>query len=208
MKLLTPIGGISLLERATPAELRDPLHTDAFATGQYILIRRSLYERIGGYAHPRLRATFADDVYLAEEAKRRGGTLDLVSGRGLIRNEQWTTWGSGWRGWRKSAYGDLGHRPAYAIVGGLAVIAYGLTPPLALPRAALARDPLRAAVAAGVIAAQAAARRPFDRDANLPWRWTLSAPLGWIALGVLILDVVRLALTRAGADWKGRPAPR
>lgn len=207
MRLLTPIGGITLLERATPAEVRDPLHPGAIATGQYILIRRSLYERVGGYAHPRLRATFADDVYLAEEAKRRGDKLELVSGRGLLTNEQWTTWGSAWRGWRKSAYGDLGHRPAYALLGGSVAIAYGLTPLLVFVRALLARDGARAIVAGGIVATQVAARRPFDRDAGLPWRWSLSAPLGWVALGVLVLDVALLALTRAGADWKGRPAP-
>jgi chlorobactene glucosyltransferase len=207
MRLITPLGGIALLERATPAELRDPAHPGAVANGQYILIRRAIYERIGGYASPRLRATFADDVYLAEEVKRRGGKVDLVSGRGLVTNEQWTTWGTVWRGWRKSIYGDVVGRPLYGLAGGLAVLGFGLFPPLVLLRALARRDPLRAALAALTLAAQFATRRPFDRDAGLSWGWTISTPLGWSMLGALLFDATRYALSSAGADWKGRAAP-
>ncbi len=207
MRLLTPLGGIALLERATPAELRDPLHRGAVANGQYILIRRAIYERVGGYANPRLRMTFADDVYLAEEVKRRGGRVDLVSGRGLVRNEQWTTWNVAWRGWRKSVYGDVVGRPLYGLSGGIALITFGLLPPLTLLRALVRRDGTQAALAAIALLGQIATRRPFDRDAGLPWRWTFSVPLGWVALGLLILDATWRSVTNVGAAWKGRVAP-
>ncbi len=207
MRLLTPLGGIALLERATPAELRDPLHKGAVANGQYILIRRAIYERVGGYANPRLRRTFADDVYLAEEVKRRGGRVDLVSGRGLVRNEQWTTWDVAWRGWRKSVYGDVVGRPLYGLSGGIALITFGLLPPLTLLRALVRRDGAQAILAATALLGQVATRRPFDRDAGLSWRWTCSVPLGWVALGVLILDATWRAVTNVGAAWKGRVAP-
>lgn len=207
MRLITPLGAIALLERATPSELRDPVHPGAVANGQYILIRRAIYERIGGYANPRLRATFADDVYLAEEVKRCGGKVDIVDGRGLMTNEQWTTWATVWRGWRKSIYGDIVWRPLYGLAGGLAVLTFGLLPTLTLLRGLARRDSLRAALAALTLVAQFATRRPFDRDAGMSWRWTISTPLGWSAMGLLILDATRHALAPAGADWKGRAAP-
>lgn len=207
MRLITPLGGVALLERATPTELRDPLHRGAVANGQYILIRRAIYERVGGYANPRLRMTFADDVYLAEEVKRRGGRVDIVSGRGLMRNEQWTTWAVAWRGWRKSVYGDVVGRPLYGFSGGIALITFGLLPPLTLLRALLRRDSAQAVLAATALLGQIATRRPFDRDADLPWRWTFSVPLGWAALGVLILDATWRSVTNVGAAWKGRVAP-
>lgn len=207
MRLITPLGGIALLERATPTEGRDPTHPRAVANGQYILIRRAIYERVGGYANPRLRATFADDVYLAEEVKRRGGKVDLVSGRGLVTNEQWTTWATLWRGWRKSIYGDVVGRPLYGLAGGLAALGFGLLPPLTLLRALARREPLHAILAAITLVAQAMTRRPFDRDAGMPWGWTISTPLGWSALGLLLFDATRQVLSNVGADWKGRAAP-
>ena len=206
-RFLTPIGAISLLERATPAEVRDPAHRAALAIGQYILIRREAYEACGGYAAPELRATFADDVHLAEEVKRRGGRVDLVDGRDLLANEQWTTWDSLWRGWRKSAYGDVARRPLAGLAGGLLLIVYGLLPLAAIVRATRARRWPTALLGAVAVTAQIDTRRPFDRDYGLPALWSLTAPVGWATLGVLVLDATRLALTGHGADWKGRTAP-
>lgn len=48
----------------------------------------------------------------------------------------------------------------------------------------------------------------FSREYGLSPLWLLTAPAGWAAFGVLLLDTVRLALTGRGADWKGRTAPR
>jgi chlorobactene glucosyltransferase len=208
MRLLTPIGALIALERATPAELRDPGHRAALANGQYILIRRDIYEATGGYAAPAMRDTFADDVHLARLVKEHGGRVAMVDGRDLVTNEQWKTWGAVWGGWRKSAYGELAPRPLFGLVTGLALLGYGVAPVAALLRAALARRPLPALLAAATVAAQIDARRFFDREFGLPLRWSLTAPAGWAAFGLLVLDTVRLALLGRGADWKGRLAPR
>jgi len=111
MRLLSLIGALTLVERATPAEIRDPAHPLALAIGQYLLTRRGPYEAVGDYAAPELRATFAEDVALAELLKRQGWRIDIVDGRGLVSNEQWTTWQSTWRGWRKSAYSEVARQP-------------------------------------------------------------------------------------------------
>lgn len=208
MRLLTPIGALIALERATPGELRDPGHRAALANGQYILIRRAAYLASGGYAADGLRATFADDVHLAQLVKGRGGRVALVNGRELVSNEQWKTWGAVWRGWRKSAYGEIAPRPLLGVGGGLAMLVYGLLPITTLPRALAARRPLPVLLAALALAAQIDVRRIFDRENGLSPLWSLTAPAGWAAFGVLLLDTTRLALTGRGADWKGRTAPR
>lgn len=138
-RLLTPTGAVALFERATPGEVRDPAHRGAVAVGQYIVVRRAAYERIGGYAAPGLRDTFADDVLLAERVKQGGGRLDLVDGRDLLRNAQWATWGAACGGWRKSIHGATAARPGLAPVGGMALVGYGLLPLVAAIRALAAR---------------------------------------------------------------------
>lgn len=136
---------------------------------------------MGGYANPRLRHTFADDVHLAETVKRRG--------------------------WRKSIYGDVVGRPLYGLAGGLAALGFGLLPPLTLLRALVRRDLSQAALATITLIAQAGTRRPFDRDAGMSWGWTISTPLGWSAMGLLLFDATRQVVLGVGADWKGRDAP-
>ncbi len=206
-RLLTPIGALTLIAGATPGEVRDPGIPRAFANGQYILIQRAAYVASGGYAAPGMRETFADDVFLAELVKRAGGRLDVVGGRDLVTNEQWATWDSVWRGWRKSAYGTVVRQPLAALGGGLALIGYGALPLAAALRLAAARHRPGVLLAAAVVALQIDARAVLDREFGLPPAWSLTAPLGWAALGVLVLDALRLYLTGRGADWKGRRAP-
>jgi chlorobactene glucosyltransferase len=210
MHLLTPIGALILIERATPAEVRDPSHPHALAVGQYILVRRDAYLASGGYAAPELRATFADDVALAERLKRLGRRVDIVSGHGLVVNEQWTTWASAWRGWRKSAYSEIALQPLRGLLGGLLLLTYGLAPCSVLLGAFLGRAPRRlpALLAATTVAAQIDAHACFGRDYRVPAAWSLTAPLGWATLGALLLDVTWRALAGRGAAWKGRTAPR
>jgi chlorobactene glucosyltransferase len=206
-RLLTPTGALTLFERATPGEVRDARHPRAIAVGQYILIRRAAYDAIGGYAAPGLRDTFADDVLLAERIKRAGWRVDLVSGRDLVSNEQWTTWGGAWRGWRKSIYGATEAQTGTTIVGGVALIGYGLLPPLTAVRA-LAKGRWQIGLAASVVLAlQIDARALLDREFRLPRAWSLAAPVGWVALGLVILDAARLRLLGRAAEWKGRTAP-
>jgi len=211
MRLLTPIGALLLIERATAAETRDRRHRGAIANGQYLLVRRAAYNSSGGYAAPALRRTFADDVVLAEFMKRAGSHIDIVGGRGLVTNRQWTTWDSAWRGWRKSVYGEFAPRPLLGFAAGLTLIAYGLVPSLTLLRALLSsRRPhgLATLLATATVAAQVDAHARFDREFKLPFAWSLTAPAGWVMFGLLLLDTIRLIITRRGAPWKNRTMPR
>jgi chlorobactene glucosyltransferase len=212
-RLLTACGAALLTLLATPAEMRDPQQrTRVLAIGQYILVRRAPYLASGGYSHPDLRATFSDDIALAWQLKRQGCREDIVAERGLVYNEQWTTWQSAWEGMRKSNYGLVAGNPLLGIVLGLALLVYGLLPPAAL-LGTLKRSPRRrraptALLALSALALQIDGKRRFERAYGLPAGWSLTAPLGWATFGLLMLDTTRLAFSGQGASWKGRRAPQ
>jgi chlorobactene glucosyltransferase len=208
MPLLMPVSEILLAHRVTPAEVRDPASSHAFAFGQYILLRREAYEASGGYAAAGMRMTSIDDVALAVRFKQHGQRIELVNGRGLIKNRQWTTWKSLRHGWGKSCYGELirSHIPLASLPGGLALIAYGVVPSgvvlYALYSGKVRR--LSTLLAAISLLAQIDAKRCFDREYDLAFTWSLAAPAGWVTCGILLLDVARLILSGRGTDWKGR----
>nr|BBH94186.1 glycosyl transferase [Thermogemmatispora argillosa] len=214
-RLLTPAGAILMTHFATPAEMRDSRQPNrALAVGQYLLVRRTAYEASGGYSAPELRASFGDDVGLAQFLKRRGCREDFVDGRDLVFNEQWTTWRSAWRGWRKSVYSVTASAPWLCLGAGLGLISYGLLPLLSLvaalrwlQRRQRGRSALTLVPALLTLSLQILARRSFEREQGQPLAWSLLAPVGWIAFGLLMLDTVRLALSGQGAEWKGRLAP-
>jgi chlorobactene glucosyltransferase len=207
-RLLMPTGAVSLFEHATPSQVRDPANPAALAVGQYILIRRAAYDAIGGYAAPGLRDTFADDVLLAGRVKAEGKRVDIVAGRDLVSNEQWPTWGTAWRGWRKSIHGMIVARPGTAFSGGVMLITYGLLPLASALGALASRRWGAAGTAALIVALQIDARSCFVREFRLPPVWALAAPFGWAAFGLVMLDAARLRLVGRAADWKGRVAPK
>src|SRR5204863_2125010 len=84
------------------------------ANGQYMLIRHAVYDVVGGYARPDLRATLLDDRDLAKVIKETGFKLRFIDGRGLVRVHMYQGLADTWRGWRKNAY--LGNRGGLAFV--------------------------------------------------------------------------------------------
>ena len=208
MPLLMPLSEVILAHRVTPGEVSDPTYPRAFAFGQYILLRRDAYVETGGYASSYMRTTFIDDLALAEQFKHCGKRVELVNGRGLIQNRQWTTWKSARQGWGKSCYSEIIRSgvPFGGLHAGLALIIYGLGPLLALMFALFTRSMSRlSALLAGItLLAQIDAKRCFDREHGLSITWSFTAPLSWVVFGVMVLDVARLILTGHGADWKGR----
>jgi chlorobactene glucosyltransferase len=208
MPLLMPLSEVILAHRVTPGEVANPAYPRAFAFGQYILLRREAYVETGGYTARYMRTTFIDDLALAEQFKQCGKRVELVNGRGLILNRQWTTWKSARQGWGKSCYSEIirSRLPFGGLHAGLALIIYGLGPLFALIYA-FATGKIRrlsTLLAAVTLLAQIDAKRCFDREHGLPITWSFTAPLSWAVFGVMVLDVARLILTGYGAHWKGR----
>jgi len=209
--LLMPMSEIILAQLVTPSQIRDAAFPHAFAFGQYILVRRSAYIESGGYNAPTMRRTSVDDVALSEHIKWHGGQIDVVNGRGLVANRQWTTWKSALQGWRKSTYGEIArsHSPLTGVLGGFALLIYGLGPLITLFHALRAKKlrQLPPLLAGATLIAQIEAKHSFDREYELAFPWALTAPAGWAIFGVLVIDVTLHILFGRSIDWKGRRLP-
>src|SRR5579872_2837313 len=212
MPLIMPITEILLAQQVTPREISDPASSRSFAFGQYILLRRAAYQATGGYDTADMRGTSVDDLALAEQFKHYQQRVEVVNGRGLLKNRQWASWQSARHGWRKSYYGVIIriHLPLAGLPVPLAFIAYGLGP-LAVLFHALRTGKVRRSttlLAAITLLAQIDASRCFDRIYDLAPSWSLTAPVGWVICGALAFDTTRLHLTGQAVNWKGRQLPR
>lgn len=202
--------GISL---QYPVQLvNDPNSQVAIANGQYLLIRRRVYDAVGGYARPGLRGTLVDDRDLAQVVKRSGSRLRFLDGRDLVRVHMYHGFAETWRGWRKNVF--LGSR------GGLLSILlqmFGLPQvtlvpfllPLLLVLPGLSRrwhlsSFFVLSLSALELAPLLAYRLWEDRELKLPWYYAFTHPLaGAIFEGLLASSTWRI-LTRRGVDWRGR----
>jgi len=97
-RMLMPVVFSELASRFRPRDVCDPTSPVAAANGQYLLIRRDVYEAIGG--HGAVAGDLLEDVAIAQRVKEEGGKLrfrvglEQVSAR-MYRNipqliEGWT----------------------------------------------------------------------------------------------------------------------
>ncbi len=84
-------------------------HPDvASANGQYILISRSAYNRIGG--HAAVSDQLMEDIVLAELAKKNGLRLRMASSIELITVRMYASLGEMLRGWSRIYHGAVRHK--------------------------------------------------------------------------------------------------
>ncbi len=211
-KVLMPMAYLGISMQYPPKLVNDPRSPLAIANGQYLLIRRSVYEALGGYNRSEMRGTLLDDLDLALLVKRQGYRLRFVDGRDMVRVRMYQGFGEAWRGWRKNIF--LGSRGGVAFVAlqliGLPVMTIFpfLVPLLALSKKT--RHILGASrqevIAAGLIelAPLLAYRFWENRGMKVPWYYAFTHPLaGAVFTGIMAQSTWRI-LTGKGVDWRGR----
>jgi glycosyltransferase involved in cell wall biosynthesis len=87
-------------------KVNDPKLPDAAANGQFILLRRDVYESAGG--HLAIASEILEDVALARLVKRSGSRLYFASGVGIVRTRMYRSFGAMWEGWTKNLYALIG----------------------------------------------------------------------------------------------------
>ncbi len=105
-KALIPFVYTRLSRKYSYDEVNHPDSPAAAASGQYLLIRREDYLRIGG--HGAVAGEVLEDVALARIAKQAGVGLYFASGSGIMRVRMYRTFGAMWEGWTKNLYPLMG----------------------------------------------------------------------------------------------------
>jgi chlorobactene glucosyltransferase len=209
-KSVIPLVYVKLESLFRFGEISDPQSPVAAANGQYVLVRRDVYERSGG--HEAVKSEILEDVELARRIKARGGKLLFLPGARWVRTRMYHSFGEMWRGWTKNLYllYDGNSRRIVCAVASLWLLDF--VPVVALLAACLwvvmARTAgwgMLAALGLFVIAlgrqwnyGRALVRLGFD--AGL----TTYHPIGAALLGGLLLASLRAYRGAREIEWKGR----
>ncbi len=97
---LMPIVFADLVQAYPPERVNDPSDAIAAANGQYLLVRREAYEKLGGHAP--VAGKVLEDVELAHLFKSTGRKIWFRYGGGLVRTRMYRDFRSMCEGWTKN----------------------------------------------------------------------------------------------------------
>ncbi|HKF22133.1 MAG TPA: glycosyltransferase family 2 protein [Candidatus Angelobacter sp.] len=97
---LMPVVFAELARTYPPQRVNDPADPTAAANGQYIMVRRSVYESLGG--HQAVANNILEDVALARIFKASGKKIWFRLGAGIVRTRMYRGFQTMLEGWTKN----------------------------------------------------------------------------------------------------------
>ncbi|MBD2463350.1 glycosyltransferase [Oscillatoria sp. FACHB-1407] len=192
------------------AAVNDPQDETAFATGQFMLFRRSAYEAIGG--HRSVAAEVVEDVTLAQQIKSNGFALRYRLGADLASVQMYDSWASIWEGWTKNLY--LGCQRSLKTIAHLCLailmtctlpwVALGVLLRQAATGSIAIADGVAIALSIVTITLHYALRRTEEQIAHIPPRYWWLTPVGGVLIVAIAIGSAIKTETGWGWTWRGR----
>ena len=182
----------------------------AAANGQYVLVRREIYERSGG--HEAVKSAILEDVELARRIKALGGKLLFLPGARWVQTRMYHSFREMWQGWTKNLYLLYGGNISKMLAAVASLWLLDVFPVLAFVAACLWVALARAGgvgmlVAVGLFSLALARQWNYGRAlARLGFDPALAnyQPIGAALLGALMLGSLRAHRATGDIEWKGR----
>jgi chlorobactene glucosyltransferase len=191
--------------------INDRTNDRAYAYGQYILVRRDVYEAVGG--HKSVYDQILDDISFARVVKEKGYHITAADGRLLYKVRMYTDLESLWQGWTKNLFALIECQLIYLVLV-ISLINMAVVGPF---------------VQVGLIAASLMSGEPSPQmplligltvaEFGMLYAWYKRTsehylgvgpihffllPLGSLTVSVLYLHSAYLYLTGTKVSWKGR----
>ena len=212
--VLQPLLGIMLMLRFPLSSVNDPRRSCAFANGQYILIRRSAYDALGG--HAAVSGELLEDIALAQRAKAQRLPLAVVHGYQVASVRMYGSFPDIWRGWRRIYIHALGRRAGSLLLSAALIVLFSLNP-LALALAGVlgvlvggGGGAWLGAAAVGVVqvaAMMSVVYRMYRRLILAQARYLVLYPVAMLVGLGLFLDALLSLVIRRELVWRGTAYP-
>ena len=108
-KALIPFVYYRLAKLFPYEAVRDAKSEVAAANGQFLMIRRDVYDEVGG--HESVAGEVLEDVALAKRVKAARYPIWFGGGAGVVRARMYRSFGAMWEGWKKNLYLLVGGTP-------------------------------------------------------------------------------------------------
>ena len=189
--------------------VNDPNRPEAISNGQFILIRRSVYENIGRHASVKNRID--EDKAIAIIVKRAGFHLILADGRRVASTRMYTSLPEMWEGWTKNIYLGLLDRLWLLLFGASLGLLVSILLPLWLVGGSVWLFATGASAAVVVVLEVLVLwgyllwnRLKACQEFDIPAGYALTFPLGALIFTAMMFASAYNVISGHGVSWKGR----
>ena len=211
-RAVLPLVMLALSVGFSPRKVNDPNRKDAIANGQFIFIKRSVYEAVGG--HAAIKGSIVEDKDLAVLVKGKGYRLVVADGRQVASTRMYTSLSEMWEGWTKNIYLGLRDDRGLLLLGVFGAF-LAFTAALLLPAWVIWGLVLTVAgsgLEGSVVLIEALIlwgylifwRILASRGMDIPTWYALTTPLGAGLFAAMMITSAWNVLSGAGVTWKGR----
>ncbi len=189
--------------------VNDPARPEAISNGQFILIRRGVYDQIGGHASVKDRID--EDKALAIVVKQAGFRLILADGRQVASTRMYTSLPEMWEGWTKNIYLGLRDRLWLLLFGAVLGLLVSILLPLWLV-GGLIWLAAGGGMVASVVVIEALILWGFllekrlhaCQEFGIHSGYAFTFPLGALIFTAMMVASVYKVVSGRGVSWKGR----
>jgi chlorobactene glucosyltransferase len=211
-KTVMPLVMTALSVGFSPRKVNDPQRKDAIANGQFILIKRSVYDAIGG--HESVKDQIVEDKAISEQVKWKGFRLIVADGMKVASTRMYTSLPEMWEGWTKNIYLGLSDRPSLmwlGVFGALLALIAALFLPV-WPLLAVYWYFHGGSWMAMTILVEAAVlwayvilvRARVAEKMEISRAYALTTPLGAAVFAAMMMTSAFRVISGKGVTWKGR----
>ncbi len=215
-RTILPLVMTALSAGFSPRKVNDPDTDIAIANGQFIFIKHSVYDAIGGHAV--IKNSIVEDKDLAVLTKSSGYKLIVTDGSNYVRTRMYTSLPEMWEGWTKNIYLGLRDEPrlvALGIFGAFLALSAALLLPLWVgwgvyltvvsPNQESFVILIEALFLWGTLIYW---RIRANQATDIPRWYALTAPLGAGIFAAMMFTSAFKVISGKGVVWKGRKYKR
>ena len=184
-------------------KVNDPESKSAMGVGAFILMRREVYDRVGGYAA--LKQAILEDIGMARLVKQSGAKMMIADAQKVYSIRMYHSFQEIWNGWRKNVFLAMKKSIFKTFYYILCVLGFVVTPWFLVGVHLWMGSGLGwlAMVLAG-LSLVLITELTLCHELNLEKRYAFLFPLGALVMVAIMINSMIHVLYRGQAEWRGR----
>jgi len=184
-------------------KVNDPESPDAMGVGAFILLRREVYDRVGG--HEALKQAILEDIGMARLVKQSGAKIMIADAQKIYAIRMYHSFREIWTGWRKNVFLAMKKSIFKTFYYILCVLGFVVTPWLMVVVHLWMGSGLGWQVMAlAGLGLVLITKLTLCHELNLEKRYALLFPLGALVMAAIMINSMIHILYRGQTEWRGR----